>query len=145
MNGTVVTWNRVLYPKVKEYRRRRFKVIKINNPETNKGTFIVPVKLIERPGWKGCGGRIGNSWNGIKLTNPPYSDQLHYVRNKPWDEPIIASEIPTQWLYWLGAANRSMGLNLPSMFPNASKRVYSGVSMEEQLFVPDIELPVPLL
>ena len=153
MDGTVMTWNRVFYRDLKELKARGIRPFKIKNPETGKGAFIALVKTENKKSqWKGCGG-IENSWKGINFTEPPYSDRIHFGIDKAWDEPIVASEIPMVyntsleirdiWLYWLGAANRSLGLELPPRIDLTGKG-HTLSNQKEQLFLPDLELPVPL-
>jgi hypothetical protein len=91
---------------------------------------------------------------GWKLSN------LHYNGNgKPWNKPILSEDIPDSyskslngrdkgrgiWLFWLGMANRTKDLQLPSAMLFLNKSTPAGFSSGDKsvLFRPEVEVPKP--
>jgi hypothetical protein len=120
--------------------------------EVSNHTFITRANK-SRPFRKGCGMLLGR--NRID-ENPPFSDSFHFTgRGKPWRQTINAALIPTSlnstlgasdvWRYWLGQANRTFGLELPSHIKISKGYAAGAFDMwdYDQLLRPEIELPIP--
>jgi hypothetical protein len=81
---------------------------------------------------------------------------LHFNGNgKPWNKPILSEDIPDSysesfegrdiWLFWLGMANRTKDLQLPSAMLFLSKSTPAGFNNGDKsvLFRPEVEVPKP--
>lgn len=100
---------------------------------------------------QGCGG-LPYGRKGDYAKYAPYSDYLHFngIR-KPWIKPIDANFLPKRldqvatarhvWLYYLGRANRTYGLNLPSVLKLRVGNPLGPASTPEDLFLPNVTLP----
>ena len=101
-----------------------------------------------------CGDALGRYYHSASLQK----DFYHYVANlKPWLDPIHASDIPTSlpekkssqqvWLYWLGMANRTWDLHLPSTLSleGIERAPLPYDSKDDSLFTDaSLELPIPM-
>jgi hypothetical protein len=107
------------------------------------------------PPWKSCGQYFGRS------EPVPIVDMYHYgASSKPWMRTITTETIPKEfssnnfegsdvWLYYLGSANRSFGLNLPSVLLASNNKTMGNPSQFRkndlmQLLHPSIRIPRPM-
>ena len=102
---------------------------------------------------RGCGGPKLNR-RGAYAKIPPFRDFYHFAGGgKPWNQPIVAQDVPSNyssavkgrdvWMYWLGEANRTLELRLPSRIETAKGNPLGGADAPDHLLANDIELPVP--
>jgi hypothetical protein len=149
-NGEIETWKDVTVD-VNSGKRSPTDVIKVPNSR-----YISMVNKSKEFTTKSCGslhGRDKSLHHGIML------DTYHYKgKEKPWLQPIETDNLPKTfsedlqgrgvWLYWLGIANQTLSLSLPSVI-NSTGRGTSGVldwkSDRNMLLQPDINLPVPII
>jgi hypothetical protein len=98
-----------------------------------------------------CGGpRLGRGKHALQ---PPHSDFLQLGGwQQPWYIPIAAPDVPKHssdvrfsrdfWMYWLGQANRTLALNLPSAIIVPREALTVGGMLAQALLNADKILPV---
>ena len=137
-----------------------------NNNNTTT-TVLIPVagdkflaKVAERPvrDLPACGD-LRNSRGDARTSVAPWLDHYHFAgRKKPWNQPIRSQDIPAQavavssssgsshwarelWLYQLGRANQTWGLQLPSVIQANRGNPLGYKSVDQDLLHPDTVLP----
>jgi hypothetical protein len=148
-NGNVDTWNEVTSNV--GFWRNRTNVVNLANDKK----YIAIVNTSNDYSSRACGslhGRESNVLHGLAL------DTYHYKgKDKPWLQHIQAEDIPSTysgdlegrnvWLYWLGEANKTLNLYLPSVMMDMNGRgptTLDWTSDRNMLLQPGVELPVPI-
>ena len=130
--------------------RNRTNVIAVDG-----GKFLAKVDEDRNSVIKGCGGPpLGREGRWSRAV--PYSDFYHFAGGqKPWNQPIFASDIPTSrdflkdpiavgrqfWTYFLGQANLTLELELPSEIVVSKGNPLGYADPGKDLFHDDLEFP----
>ena len=150
VNGDIETWQQVGRPSEQQQQQiDSLNIIAV--PAQNK--HIAMIKREPYPENLVCGslhGRNPDEFRGMNL------DVYHYKgKEKPWLQTITSADIPTAystslegrdaWLYWLGVANRTWNLQLPSTIEQTGMgpSVLDWTSDRNMILQPHIQLPSP--